>query len=145
MPTAFAAPLGAVFLWEHVSTSTLSPSAGAQTATCSIQVLPAPTLMPMRAYNIPRTVSLPPGRIEEEWALLRPIILLVEPEDDGWWIVSDDIFGVYGDAESLRRALHQYASGLIDEYDFFRREARHNPLAIPQWERMRKYLQPSSE
>jgi len=99
----------------------------------------------MRAYNIPRTVTLPPGWIEEGWTLMRPIILLVECEDDGWYVVSDDIFGVYGDAESLRRALHQYASGLIDEYEFFRREARHNPLAIPQMERMEKYLQPPTE
>ncbi len=96
----------------------------------------------MRAYNIPRSVTLSPGRIEEGWTLMRPIILLVEREDDGWYVVSDGIFGVYGDADSLRQAVQQYASGLIDEYEFFRHEARHNPLAIPQLERMRKYLQP---
>lgn len=132
------------FLGEYVSAPTLSLPAGTQTATCSIQVLPAPTVTPMRAYNIPRSVTLSPGRIEEGWTLMRPIILLVEREDDGWYVVSDDIFGVYGDAESLRQAVDQYASGLIDEYEFFRRESPHNPLAMPDLGRMRKYLQPSA-
>jgi len=85
---------GPSFLGEYVSTPTLSPPAGTQTATCSIRVLPAPTVMPMRAYNIPRTVTLSPGRIEQGWTLARPIMLPVEREDDGWCIVSDDIFGV---------------------------------------------------
>ena len=76
---------------------------------------------------------------------MRPIILLVGREDDGWYVVSDDIFGVYGDAESLRQALHQYVSGLIDNYEFCLRESRRNSLAIPQLDRMRKYLQPSAE
>jgi len=99
----------------------------------------------MRAYNIPRTVTLSPGQIEEGWALMRPIMLVVEREDDGWYVVSDDIFGVYGDAESLRQAVDQYASGLIDTYEFLLCESQHNPLAMPQMERMRKYLQPSTE
>jgi len=98
----------------------------------------------MPAFNIPRTVTLSPGSIEEGWTLVRPIILLVEREDDGWYVVSDGIFGVYGDAESVGQAVQQYASGLIDEYEFFRRESLHNPLAILQLERMRKYLQPSA-
>jgi len=72
-------------------------------------------------------------------------MLLVECEDDGWYVVSDDIFGVYGDAESLRQAVDQYASELIDNYEFFLRESRHNPLAISQMERMRKYLQCPAE
>ncbi len=77
--------------------------------------------------------------------LVRPIVLLVEREEDGCFIVSDDIFDLYGDADSLRQALYQYASGLIDNYECFRREARHNPLATPFMERMGKYLQPSIE
>jgi len=85
----------------------------------------------MRAYNIPGTVTLSPGQIEGGWTLVRPIMLLVEREDDGWFVVSDDLFGVYGDAESLRQAVDQYASGLIDEYEFLLRESRDNPLAIP--------------
>ncbi len=99
----------------------------------------------MRAYNNPPTVTLSPGRIEDGWTLVRPIMLLVEREDDGWYVVSDDMVGVYGDAESLRQAVDQYASGLIDQYQFFLRESRNNPLAIPQLERMRKYLQPAAE
>jgi len=122
---------GPSFLWEDVSAPTLGPPAGTQTATCSIHVLPAPTLAPMRAYNIPGTVTLSPGQIEGGWTLVRPIMLLVEREDDGWFVVSDDLFGVYGDAESLRQAVDQYASGLIDEYEFLLRESRDNPLAIP--------------
>jgi len=54
---------GPSFLGEYVPAPTLNPPAGTQTATCSIQVLPVPTLMPMRAYNIPRTVTLWPGRV----------------------------------------------------------------------------------
>jgi len=76
-------------------------------------------------------VTLSPGQIEGGWTLVRPIMLLVEREDDGWFVVSDDLFGVYGDAESLRQAVDQYASGLIDEYEFLLRESRDNPLAIP--------------
>jgi len=71
---------GPSFFWEHVSAPSVSPPAGIQTATCA---LPALTLAPMHAYNIPRTVTLSPGRIEEGWTLMRPIMLLVEREDYG--------------------------------------------------------------
>lgn len=39
--------------------------------------------MQMRAYNIPRSVTLSPGRIEEGWTWMRLIILLTEREADG--------------------------------------------------------------
>jgi len=76
---------------------------------------------------------------------VRSIILPVEREDDGWFIVSDGVYGVDGDADSLSQAVPQYAAGLIDDYEFFLRELRHNPLVVPHMERMRKHIQPSVE
>lgn len=91
--------------------------------------------------NYAESVTLEPGTLEEGWTLLSPLILRVEREDDGWFVVSDDIFDLYGDAATLRAAVRQYISSLIDHYEFSMREAESNLLALPVREKLRQYVQ----
>ena len=88
-------------------------------------------------------VTLNEGKIDDNWRLSRSIMLLVDREDDGWYVVSDDLFRVYGDAANFRAALTEYISALIDHYEFLERELRENSnhAVRREAEFARRYLQ----
>jgi predicted RNase H-like HicB family nuclease len=93
----------------------------------------------------PISVTLNAGKIEDHWRLLRPLILVVDREEDGWWIVSDDVFDAYGDAASRPEALRQYICALIDHFEFLIREAEQNPSAKRELDHARLYLEACPE
>jgi len=41
----------------------------------------------------------------------------IEMDDDGSYIVSDDIFGVYGNGKSVSESKRDYVSSLIEYYE----------------------------
>jgi hypothetical protein len=49
--------------------------------------------------------------------LSRPLLVTSEQDEDGLYIVADDVFGVYGDGESEQEALEDYKVSLVDFYE----------------------------
>jgi hypothetical protein len=57
------------------------------------------------------------GRIAPGWNLVQPLFVMIELDDDGSYIASDDLFAVYGVGDTSSDALQDYAVSLIDYYD----------------------------
>lgn len=118
-----------------------------QTNTRALRTAAPMSTAAVRACSAPTPVTLGEGNIEETWRMLQPLILWVEREDDGWYIVSDDLFGIYGDGPTFREAQRQYISSLIDHHEFLIRESQRGcpdaSLALSELERMQRYLQPA--
>ena len=92
---------------------------------------------PVESAPVPVSVS---GKIGDSWALDVPLTLFVERELDGWYVISDEQFHMYGDGATFREALEDYLSTLIDQHRFLSREAQTNPMAVEHWQHMQKHL-----
>ena len=51
------------------------------------------------------------------WRLLKSILLRVEQDEDGCFVVSDDVFALHGDSESRSAAIRDYAQTLVEYHD----------------------------
>ena len=65
--------------------------------------------------SLPKPENLLFGQIINGWECIYPLKLNIE-QDDNLFIVSDDIFGVYGDGNNEHIALTDYKISLIDYY-----------------------------
>jgi hypothetical protein len=63
------------------------------------------------------------GKIADGWKIIRELQLAVERDDDGYYLVSDDEFFVYGEGETLVQARRDYIISLIEYYELV---ARHD-------------------
>lgn len=81
------------------------------------------------------------GRIAPGWKIVQLLPVRVEQDDDGCYIISDDLFAVYGEGSTRVEAQRDYVVALIDYYQLL--SARTNdPLAQAQFRRLQRYLQP---
>jgi hypothetical protein len=64
---------------------------------------------------------LTPQPIGSRLELVAPIVVTAEC-DGGWVVVSDDVFGLYGDAGSLEEAMQDYLLETVDLYRFWKEE-----------------------
>lgn len=67
-------------------------------------------------------VFIPPecyllGSISSGWSIVQPLMINTEMDDDRSYIVSDDIFGVYGSGKSVSEAKRDYTLSLIEYYE----------------------------
>lgn len=72
----------------------------------------------------------------------RPLTLLVEQEGDGLFVVSDDVFALYGDGETLSAARQSYIVSLIDYYEMVAEHAGEESFDSEGLARLRTYVQP---
>ena len=78
---------------------------------------------PLHDTTTQETTTLPAGMIAPSWELTHPLTLTVSADEDGWFVVSDDVFHVYGDGETLDNARQDYIVSLIDYYRLVERDA----------------------
>lgn len=79
--------------------------------------------------------SLIPG-----WRLNTPLQLSVEREMD-YYLVSDDIFNMYGTGDTFPAALHDYFVALSEHYAMLERDAaNHEPNAAEMLARLARYI-----
>jgi hypothetical protein len=81
------------------------------------------------------------GQIIPRWEIIQPLLLTVEHDDDGSYLVNDDLFGVYGDGSSVSEALTDYMISLGDYYEILSVKAREDDkLVRAQFERLQRYV-----
>jgi hypothetical protein len=81
------------------------------------------------------------GRIAPGWMIVQPLPLLLEQDDDGSFLVSDDLFAVYGEGSVAVEALQDYIVSLIDYYQLLTaRAAEYDPPAQALLRHLRLYL-----
>lgn len=55
------------------------------------------------------------GRVARSWIIKHPLPITIEQDGD-LFIVSDDIFSVYGDGDTKKEAFNNFIDSLIDYY-----------------------------
>ncbi len=84
------------------------------------------------------------GRIASGWQLKRPLWVVVERDEDGSYLVSDEQFMMYGVGDSEESAVRDYFVSLIDLYGFMRERASESPEDSRQFHQLQSYLRPAT-
>ncbi len=81
------------------------------------------------------------GPIAPGWMVICPISARIEQDEDGSFIVSDDLFLVYGHGQTPYEAQHDYITGLIEYYEILAADAEAPSLAM--FRDLQRYLRSS--
>jgi hypothetical protein len=80
------------------------------------------------------------GPTPDGWIIADPLPVSFEQDDDGTYLVSDDIFLVYGSGDSLGEAIEDYLGSLFELYRLTETGVKNNTADQPLWERLQAYL-----
>jgi hypothetical protein len=80
------------------------------------------------------------GDIVEGYNITQVLPINLEKEDDGSYVVSDDIFLVYGSGDSRKEAINDYVSSLIEFYEMVEEDASTNDFDKKLFMHLRSYL-----
>lgn len=106
---------------------------------------PSPVSRPTASAFSPETPLYPlEGEIAEGWELSQPLWVTVDREEDGYYVLSDDLFLVYGEGATFNDALRDYVVSLIDYYQLVAAEAKRSALDQALFGRLRRYLRPAA-
>ena len=87
--------------------------------------------------------GLRPGQIAPTWELLRPLPIIIGADEDGWYVLNDTVFQVYGDGDTLIEAQRDYITSLIDYYRMVERDVLDgDDPARRELERIQTYMRP---
>lgn len=130
MDTATCMPAGVTSsaLWADLSSP---PSVSAQNA-------PRTNVARASTYRV-RGLTVFPGNLREGWQLITPLELTLDIED-GNYILSDDVFLVYGVGATIGEAFEDYILSLIELCQLTEASAEQNPHDRPLLARLRRYL-----
>jgi hypothetical protein len=85
------------------------------------------------------------GSIAPGWTVIQPIPLTLHRESDGYCVISDDLFTVYGDARTPGEALEDYIVALIEYYELLAESAENHPPTQTLFHHLRQYLRTAAE
>lgn len=85
------------------------------------------------------------GRISPGWSLKLPLLIRIERDSDGSFIVSDDIFAMHGDGLTLRHAVRDYAASLVEYYHLLSARVASDVHTMALFRRLQRYLGPVEE
>jgi len=85
------------------------------------------------------------GSIAPSWRVVQPLLVTLERDEDGYYIVSDDEFAVYGDGYSIEEAVEDYKVSLIDYYQLLTARVDGDFLTQALLRRLERYLRPVAE
>lgn len=86
------------------------------------------------------------GRVAPGWVLARPMMVLLELDEDGSYVVSENTFTVYGVGQTTIEAQQDYINSLIEYYELLQKDvASGDPPTQAQLSRLQSYLRPATE
>lgn len=92
------------------------------------------------AREIPSWSAAIFGPLGAGWWLTQPLAVTFERDDDGWWIVSDDVFLVYGMGKDRSQAYKDYVASLLEYYQLVEKGATENPYDQTELAHLQSYL-----
>ena len=111
------------------------------TSSASVAV-PTASVASTHTYTSPQ-YGLRPGLITHQWQLLRYLPVEFGADEDGWYVLTDTVFQVYGDGDTLKAAQRDYISSLIDYYRLVERDALDgDESARREFNRVQEYVRP---
>lgn len=67
--------------------------------------------------NASEHIRLAPGVLAPGWRLIKALMLRIERDEDGRFVVSDEVFAIHGDGETRDAAIRDYVQTLIEYFD----------------------------
>jgi len=95
-----------------------------------------PQYVPFQAYLY--------GDIHPDYFMIQPLQINIEEEDDGTFVISDDIFLVYGYGRDRLKALKEYVSSFIDYFELVQRNSDQNQFDKKLLTHLQTYIQCTS-
>lgn len=80
------------------------------------------------------------GQISLSWRLAQPLLITIERGDDSY-IVSDDVFSMYGIGDDAFAAMLDYVSVLTEYYNLL--SSHHDEPSVALFRQLQGYLQPT--
>jgi hypothetical protein len=80
------------------------------------------------------------GELAAGWQLVQSLQVILEQDTDGSFLVSDDVFLVYGVGDTAAEALHDYYVSLMEYYEFLSTRLESNPHNQNPFRHLRLYL-----
>ena len=77
--------------------------------------------------SVPEQDMILIGQIAPGWRVIRPLLVAVERDESGVFVVSDDVTSVYGEGPTQSEAYADYVASLIDYYEMLERDASRHP------------------
>lgn len=84
------------------------------------------------------------GPLLPGWSVEQPLAIDVQIDEDGSFVVSDDVFLMYGVGATLEEAQHDHAVALIEYYTLTRDDALRNGPTRSMFRYLQRYLRPDS-
>ncbi len=80
------------------------------------------------------------GNISPVWKLVEPLQINIDLDDNGSFVVSDDLFLVYGNGRTTNEAIIDYVGSLLEFYELVRVGAETNRYDQEQLVILQSYL-----
>jgi hypothetical protein len=84
------------------------------------------------------------GETFKGWVFNQPIIAYLE-RDDGNYIFSDDIFGIYGRGRTFSEAVEDYGLTLSEYYELLKKHEHADAQSSEAFERLARFFSPKNE
>ena len=82
------------------------------------------------------------GPLGPRWSIVQPLPVALEIDSDGWFVLGDDIFLVYGEGATLEAAWEDYRSSLMEYCDIVQRDAPTSAQVQAQYEQLKIIIRP---
>jgi hypothetical protein len=82
------------------------------------------------------------GPLGPRWSIVQPLSVALEIDSDGWFVLSDDVFLVYGEGATPESACEDYRSSLVVYCDMVQRDAPASEQAQAQYEQLETIIRP---
>lgn len=80
------------------------------------------------------------GEIDEGYEFIQPLQISIEIEDDSSFVISDDIFLVYGIGDNLEDAIEDYINSFKEYYNLVKKSAQNNEYDKKTFQYLQSYL-----
>lgn len=97
-------------------------------------------ILPVHLFQIPYIQAHLIGEISEDLAISQPLQIIIEQDEDNTFIVSDDVFLVYGDGNNRSDAIKDYVTSLVEFYQILESNANLNPFDAAQFSKLQSFI-----
>lgn len=85
-------------------------------------------------------VFVEPQAIGDHFRLIRPLPVEMQQDEDGWWVVSDLSFSVYGDGADRDSAVRDFMRSLAETYDLVQLSSDRSDADMRLYNEMRHFV-----
>jgi len=98
-------------------------------------------IRPAKPFQFPDNQVFLLGKISDDLVVVQFLPLTIEQEDDESYIVSDDIFLVYGDGDTKSAAMKEYQVSLVNYFQIIEKSAETNKFDKALLSQLQSYIQ----